>query len=60
MAINTIIRVVPDAGIHKDNPMARSAGIGLTLQNRQFQKYGFLLNSSIVPVLWQLSQNIEI
>jgi hypothetical protein len=43
--------MVPDAGIHKDNPMARSAGIGLTRQNRQFQKYGFLLNSSFVPVL---------
>jgi hypothetical protein len=52
--------MVPDAGIHKDIPIARSAGIGLTLQNRQFQKYGFLRNSSSVPVLWQFSQNSEI
>jgi len=60
MTTNTMPRTLPDAGMHKDNPMARSAGIGLTLQNRQFQKYGFLLNSSFVPVLWQFSQNIEI
>jgi hypothetical protein len=52
--------MVPDAGIHKDNPMARSAGIGLTLQNLQFQNFGLLLNCSWVPVLWQFSQNIEI
>jgi hypothetical protein len=37
--------------------MVRRAGIGLNLQNCQFQKYGFLLNCSLVPVLWQFSQN---
>ena len=52
--------MLAEAGMNRYSPMTRSAGIGLTRQNRQFQKWGFLLNCSLVPVLWQLTQNIGV